>query len=832
MKRTGCLCLTLLAAACSDIELDPPKEVVHARFDPEAKEIPMPTDILRDDELGTLDLPVDDEDITVAEREFYAFLNTMDGWSSAMAATVEFSAPIDPATINEDTLQVWRWGGVPERVTDARISIDEDEQKLTIDAPRFGWERGETYVVVMRGGAAGVEGKRGEPVECDAAFYFLRQTEKLDTPNHERAFPGDDKAERVDNAEQLEEIRADLSPYFDYFANLGMEREEVAALWEFTITERAELAMDKPSQRMPLPNNLILDPNTGLVDLPAAEWDSDVEVEAKHKLRVYDGFATSGELLFEFTAPMDAATINGDSVKLYKLGDAPEEIPVEAVLMDDLEHVRVIPQALPLEEQTTYAVVVDTSVRDINGGEVMPMPVGHFLKSESQVFVDGESQVGPVEAEDAHRVENVRTTLQPLLEQIGRNDVLAAWPFTTMTIKQPLDEWVIKSELLGVSPDPSNIEHVSTGDAIADFPLGFNTMLSVREVIEGTIKSPVYLDSRTRGWREDGGYEVQDIAFMMTIPANADPGRPLPVVIFGHGVMTERRFVLTVADALAQRGYAAIAIDLPMHGTRTHCLHGGPLSLIDPSTGELTSLEPCEAGYTCAEDGRCVDESNQGNHLAVFPIVNMYAASGAAFIEVEHIANTRDHFVQSLIDLGSLSRSLRKGDWQTAIGYQLETDEMFYAGMSLGGIIGATFVSLSPEITRAVLNVPGSNTVELFTDSTFFGPHVEAFFTREGVEVGSFQAERFMTVAHWFMDSADPQNVAQHLLDNGRKVLIQMATLDFIIPNAYTLQLEDISGAPRIDYVGEHAFLAIPLEPAYGPGSADLAAFIDGELEP
>ena len=29
----------------------------------------------------------------------------------------------------------------------------------------------------MRGGDAGVEGKAGEPVECDAAFYFLRHGE-------------------------------------------------------------------------------------------------------------------------------------------------------------------------------------------------------------------------------------------------------------------------------------------------------------------------------------------------------------------------------------------------------------------------------------------------------------------------------------------------------------------------------------------------------------------------------------------------------------------------------------------------------------------------------
>jgi hypothetical protein len=59
-----------------------------------------------------------------------------------------------------------------------------------------------------------------------------------------------------------------------------------------------------------------------------------------------------------------------------------------------------------------------------------------------------------------------------------------------------------------------------------------------------------------------------------------------------------------------------------------------------------------------------------------------------------------------------------------------------------------------------------------------------------------------------------------------------MATLDIIIPNANTELLQQVTGAPRRDYVGEHAFLTIPVEPAYFPGTADLASFLSGELQP
>jgi hypothetical protein len=284
--------LGVTACACAAYEPEPVPAVVRARFDPDAKVIPMPSDALRDDAAGRLDIPID-ADTSPAEAELYGYLNTLDGWSSASAATVDFSGPIAPATVTPETVQVWQWGPTPSRVEDVRVSVADDEQRITIDAPRAGWARGGQYFVVVRGGAAGVEGKTGDPVIADAAFYFLRQTTPLDDPAHNRAFPGDTYAERADNAHKLEVIRGELAPMFEHLAARGLPRAEIAALWRFTITTRSELAMDKPSQRMPIPIQLLIDPATGKVDLPLAPWDTPVEVEAKTRLRAYDGFATS-----------------------------------------------------------------------------------------------------------------------------------------------------------------------------------------------------------------------------------------------------------------------------------------------------------------------------------------------------------------------------------------------------------------------------------------------------------------------------------------------------------------------------------------------------------
>ena len=820
-----------LTGSCS-LDLEPAPPIIQARFDPEAGVVPMPTDILRDEEAGRLDVPTDDDDLTAAEREFYAYLNTLDGWSSTQPATVEFTDAIDERSVDEETVQLWEWGETPARVTDATVQLEHGDTELVIDAPREGWKRGHTYVAMVRGGPAGLRGLEDETVECDAAFYFLRLEQRLDDPKHNRAFPGDTRDERMQKARDLEEIRQDLQPYFSFFEERGVPRREVAALWAFTVTERVELAMDKPSQRMPVPFDLLIDPETGRVDLPPADWDTELEREAKERLSEVDGFGLSSHPWFEFTGEVDPSTLNGDTVKLWKLGDAPEELPARVEVLEDGIHVFVEPARLPLEEQTRYAFVVHEGVRDVDGNPVSPMPIGHFMKSTSQVAVGGESQVGAVDDEDALRLENVRQEIAPLLDRVGRDGVLTAWPFTTMTVEDELLEAVDRAAEVGVDPNPAITQRMTPGEALLDFPLAIGGIAEVDRVFHGTIETADYLDPVTRAFREDGGHEVRDIAFTMTIPRGASPEAPVPVVVFGHGIMTERRFVLAIGDALAREGFAAVAIDLPYHGQRVHCIDTSPMSLVNPRTGETVNLPPCEAGAMCSEDGRCVDSSGDAA-FAMWPVINFPVASGAAFLEIETLPRIKDHFIQSLIDLGALVRSLEEGDWRGVVGQALETDTLYWVGQSLGGIIGATFVPLVPKFERSVLNVPGADVVDMFDDSVFFGPQVDGYFTREDIERESFQGQRFLNIARWFMDSVDPHSVAHIYRRDERDAFIQMAEGDIVIPNPKTELLASLSNLPMKTYtLTEHAFLTIPIDPAYIPGTSDMASYLVGEGAP
>jgi hypothetical protein len=129
--------------------------------------------------------------------------------------------------------------------------------------------------------------------------------------------------------------------------------------------------------------------------------------------------------------------------------------------------------------------------------------------------------------------------------------------------------------------------------------------------------------------------------------------------------------------------------------------------------------------------------------------------------------------------------------------------------------------------------------LDMFRESVVFQPHFDAFLAREMIEPGSEKHEQILNIARWIMDPIDPHTFADFLVGRSfeqesvetRKVLIQMATLDLIIGNAQTELLQRLSGVPREDYLAEHAFIVIPVEPAYPRGTREAAAVLSrGEL--
>ncbi|RLB59346.1 MAG: hypothetical protein DRI90_15510 [Deltaproteobacteria bacterium] len=898
------LAAVLVASTGCSLELDPaPPLRTVVRYDLAEGVIPLPSDVLLDEETGHLDLPIE-ADMSEAEVAFRQFLNSGQAWSTTFTGKVEFSAPVDRASITAHTFQIWDFSGTPQRLEwewddqehspgfeGPDVVLSDDATKVTVDPPRAGWTPGGRYVMLARGYDGGIRDATGRPIGIDQSFYFLRQSSKLDTYQNNRAFPGATRAERLEVAEKLEEVRLKVAPFFDFFESSELApsdrigRAEVAALWSFTVTTEPELAMDRPSQRIPLPFDLLIDPDTGLVDLSPAIWDTELEAGAKRQLGALDGFGLSANLMFELTRAVDPATVTTANISLYKLGEPPVQVPIEHLKVmaeegeagcqqspvdEGCKHLVVVVQddQLPLEPRTAYALVVRDGLRAADGDWIRPMLIGHFMRTEHPLVVGGENQLESVPDDLAERLETTRAKVAGLLDHLGRGAVITAWPFTTMNADPGIEAAIATAETLGTPVEPENIKWQTLTafnkdeafESLFPGPLAqlvrevYGLRLNgVHRVIEGTIKTPYLLDPVTRRMREDGGHELQDVHFVMTIPETATDLQPVPMVIFAHAIVTDRRFLLTIAGELAQKGFGAIAIDLPFHGERITCVDASLVALPNFLSDELKDLfgfydnlimlPPCVSGdqASCSPTGECLDANGNPEPFNSFlmldgkpAVMDMKPASGAAFLDVNDIPHISDHFVQALVDLGAVKHSLRHGDWQTASGFALRTDSFYFAGQSLGAIIGAVYVAVDPDTTRAVLNVPGADMVDLFTESIYFKPQFDDYFAREGIVIGSYEQERLLNVARWLIDSVDPQTLAFRWQSGGPPTLLQIdsgpPTGDIIIPNRTSRVLQRVSGLPMREYPSIlHADLIVPLL-----GDAmlnDMAAFLAGEID-
>ena len=117
-----------------------------------------------------------------------------------------------------------------------------------------------------------------------------------------------------------------------------MDRSETPA-----VTQRVELAMDADSARMRLPFDLLLDPDTGPIDLPPADGDTELEADAKLQCSRFG----RGPTWTACSAPAPDETLSPSSPDSTRLGlTIGGRIHLPKVMSIDLfyEHLRLLPR--------------------------------------------------------------------------------------------------------------------------------------------------------------------------------------------------------------------------------------------------------------------------------------------------------------------------------------------------------------------------------------------------------------------------------------------------------------------------------------------------------
>ena len=112
---------------------------------------------------------------------------------------------------------------------------------------------------------------------------------------------------------------------------------------------------------------------------------------------------------------------------------------------------------------------------------------------------------------------------------------------------------------------------------------------------------------------------MRDVEFTLTVPGNAKG--PVPVVIFGHGLMTR------AASCSRSATRSPRAASPPSPSTfRTTARRPLQATAVRrghrPADGQGHDAAAVQSGSTCNELGKCVDANGQGNNLAMWPVLN------------------------------------------------------------------------------------------------------------------------------------------------------------------------------------------------------------------
>ncbi len=822
MRRALLLSLPLLACEPSIPNVQHPP-VVTVVYDPAVADLPTPNDLALQNGVVAI---APSTAFSATENALHVSLNGRDGFSTASTGQVRFSGPISGASVTAGSALAYDLGDHGQGLaTEVGVSRTYDDCTHVLSlASSTGFTPGHTYLFALRGGDAGLKDASGGPVYESPAFHLLRAGKDL--TQHLDPIPGATRAEKLANATKLEAVRQGLEPYFQTLETKGVPRAEVIALWAFTVQSNGESELDPNAQVVPFPDDLLKDPKTGLVSIPVLPSDNADEQLLKAGFNQLDGFSTTAALYVDFTQALDASTVSASTVRLFARESKQQVSDVDVTLSSDGKRITLQPKS-PLLPGTAY-VVVAQGLKDGAGHPVTPMPLdGVLTVGQPLVDASGKSQLTFLCADVAKQLEPMRAGIGGVLvaAQIPREGVSAAWTFTTQDIRA-------RAEELWNTPYVQNLPLTVLNPVSAAGPL---VMPNVGQQIAGQIYTWDRLDPTTRVFKPNGAGQPRAIDFILSIPKGAT-GK-VKVVVFGHGLNTERRLGMLLADRLARAGFAMMAIDLPLHGERTLC----------------QTDSNCALGNHCAPDGSCLNGSQPGDlargpGYPGVPGPGTPTATGTGFIDIANLFASRDHFRQALIDFSAQMRMVREFDWSSVTGgVGLDGDHIDYAGISLGGILGGSESGVEPRFEAMLLNVGGAGLVDAMRESATFGPMLTSGLAAKGITAGTPQYHAFVNAARWVLDEIDPINLAtyaktrpwqyvdpktgQQVSAAPKALRLQEAIGDSVVPNTATARLVTATGIDPstqfAQFIGTHGFLADPAEASCYAGQEDMAGFLE-----
>ncbi|RKI33684.1 hypothetical protein D7Y27_34385 [Corallococcus sp. AB004] len=775
------------------------------------------------------------------------------------------------------------------------------------------WPKGSRYAVALVGGENGLKTNSGNPIIGSATWAFINSDKSLVTcedltspdcgpateliPSAETD-PAKRLADQTAKSLQLEQLRLGYKQVFDKaLAPQGFKREDIVLIWTFSIVNQPDATINLAATPrvptiIPFPNDLLRVPATATapahLNFPVPTTPG-LQQDLFTGLNTLDGFSTTGAIVTENgdaqgvldgtmfreasdgPAPrVDAASLAA-GVKFFKLsnldkGTKPDVAPclVEksgdcgtsvgaAGIVDVPQQLQIVPKA-PLDGATQYGAVLTTDLKDTKGRNVAPGTAFALMRLANPVFANGKSTISSVPDALAQALEPVRAAHKPFFDALAaaglpRSKVALGWSFTTQSTTSVLQQlYTLPGGVYGTPAAPSSVFNITSQVKAAMAGAGFAST-NVGAVHEVRANTP-WLLTGPFGTLNPAEPRPTRYPFMLFTPATAAPATGWPVLVFGHGLTSNRTAVLGVANKLTGAGYAVVAMDAVYHGERTSCVGSATVLGTTGSVGDDGACanpanQRCETSPASPSYGRCVARTEAARadcSAAVLPagvpadvfcsnVVSpsqgqcmadnkceggdftrnaqgIPAISGWNFLNLGNLFTTRDNFRHHVVDFSQFLRVLASAELSTAVGSKLDAAQVDYVGQSLGGILGTMSTAVSPRVHRSVLNVAGGNLAGVLLTAPAFEAQRNAFLgslASAGVTPGSPAFDTFIGLANTILDPADARNYA-YLLENNaaaptsateHRAFIQYIEGDQVIPNANTLAL--INAANRTD---------------------------------
>jgi hypothetical protein len=548
---------------------------------------------------------------------------------------------------------------------------------------------------------------------------------------------------------------------------------------------------------IPWPDDLYLDRNGRIAANGSVE--SVVSADQVRLLSDLDGFGVSTPVYFYLDGAIDPATLpQGESGALATSAsaflidadtgspDAFSKVPVVVQWQADARRIALRPvDGRPLTPGRRYAAVITRRVKDTKGQQLEPAAKFASIRDPDLVVADT-------------RLMAARAQYTPVLETLvksglPRADICAMAVFHVQNVDLDFTD-ARKVVRGGKAPLPTLWDVVYPTEL--DAALGTQNTASagfdssgaaphenLYAMVHGTLPSPNFLSATatTHGKfeRDSAGQlrvkRTDGVPFTLFLPRSS---LEAPIVIYQHQRDRERSDALAIANELAGRGLATLALDAPFQGMRAN-------------TPEKRKTVDWKNRFTGADTADYFGDA-PGDFLG-------FGKAKAAGTDWNPF-DGRDAVRQAVVDLMVAVRSIEDGSLVAATS----TDPMLkertflrtnvgFVGEDTGATIGGILARMEPAVQAVVLVAPAGATVTQWAwsarDENMFDSLASTFgFDPEGFDRTTNDPAFWpgLAIYQTVFDRADPLAHATALRRAAVNVLVLMAEDDEVVSNRAT----------------------------------------------